>query len=247
MSSEQESNPELEALQLELSQFRKTPLRLTGSEIEAELSELIKKSSKGRSLLLAFVGMPGAGKSKVIEKTARHFKVEATHVRDLAVDNPAIRKVEKEFYRISELVPGIEKDFLDLAFRKKNSQYLIDGFPRTLFQALELFRRCVEKNIHVRLVEIRLQDDREVFQSFYRQSQRATYRVKKGILFGQAEDEENIRIVAKIRRTLELDLYVIEVLRTLGAEIVTIDGTNGPSKMFSQLKEKLGLTQSSTD
>ena len=241
MSSEQESNPELEALQAELSLFRRTPFELTGSEVEETIRDLVKKSANGKAVAFAFVGMAGAGKSKVIEKIARHFDVEPTHVRDLAVDNPAIRKIEKEFYRISELVPGIEKDYLDLAFRKKSPYYVVDGFPRTLLQAVELYRRAVEKKIRIQLVEIRLQDDREVFQSFYRQTQRATHRIKKGLLFGQAEEEETARIMAKIRRTIELDLYVIELLRAVGADIITIDGTHGPSKMFNQLKILLGL------
>jgi len=247
VSSEQESNPEIEVLQEELNQFRQAGFRLAGNDIEVNLKELIGKTPNTKSTAVIFVGIPGSGKSKLLEKISRHFKVQSCHVRDLAVKNPKIRKIEKEFYRLGEIIPGIEKDFLNFAFEKKSPYYLLDGFPRTLFQAVELYRYCADKKIGVKIIEIRLQDGREVFQSYYRQSQRATYRVKKGVLFGQAQEEENQRIVAKIRVALELDLYVIETLRALGAIIITLDASKGPSKMFTEFKEKLGLSIASTD
>lgn len=245
MSAEVESNPDIEALQAELNHFRATSFKLAGSEIETSLAELIRKTTDGRNQVFAFVGVPGGGKSKLIEKIARHFNVKPCHVRDIAAQNPAIRKLEKEFYKISEIIPGIERDFLNFAFKSSSPVYLLDGFPRSLYQAVELYRYAHQKKCKLTIVEPRLQEGREIFQSYYRQTQRAAFRVKKGLLFGQAEEDERARIVSKIKRALELDLYVIETLRTLGANIINLDASNGPSKMFNQFKEKLGIV--STD
>jgi adenylate kinase family enzyme len=236
---QQESNPVVEALQAELDKFRNSPFQLTGSDFEKDLGELVKQSKKNKPILFSFLGIPGAGKSKLIEKLSRLYNVPPIHVRDLAVVSPEWRKLEKEYYQKSEIIPGVERDFLNLVFKDRTPYLLVDGFPRSVFQALELYKSAVQKKYRVIILETRLTDGKEVYQSYYRQTTRANFRVKKGLLFGQALDIEEERILSKIRRALDLDLFVIETLRHLGAEMLVLDASPGPSKMFNQFKEAL--------
>jgi adenylate kinase family enzyme len=240
-------NPRVEALQGALQRFRGKSPELPDQKIWEELQGLVAMASgkNGGRGIIAFLGIPGSGKSKVIEKVARVMEAPVAHVRELVRVSPELRKREEEFYRKGELIPGIEKEFLEFVFKNRARTVLVDGFPRSLFQALELYRRAVKEKRSVTIVETRLQDGREVFQSFHRQENRAAHREKKGLLFGMAAEREQERILKKISRAIELDLYVIEVLRLAGARIVQLDATQGPSKMLKQFKEAMGLANKS--
>lgn len=239
-----ERNPDVEALQSVLNSFRNSPLALPEKRILDELHELVNQNTKQADEtdreLFSFLGIPGAGKSKVIEKISRYLNAPVFHVRELVKVNPAIKKDEERYYRSGELLPGIENDFLNLIFKSKAENLLVDGFPRSLFQVLELYRRAVKAKLPITIVEIRLQEGREVFQSYFRQNNRASHRERKGLLFGSALETEHDRIMRKIQCALELDLYVIEVLRKVGAEIIQLDATNGPSKMVRQFRMEIG-------
>jgi len=241
--SPQERNPVVEALQEELNTFRSSSFQLEGNEIENELRGLIRKSDRGKRQLFVFLGIPGSGKTKLIERIARLLKTSPFHVRNLVKVKPELRKLESEYYARGEIIPGIENDFLEAVFNSRSKNILVDGFPRTVFQALALYRAAVQNHCEVTIIETRLAEGKEVFQSFYRQQNRAAHRVKKGLLFGQAEENEQSRIIAKIRRSLDLDLYVIETLRLLDAEILTLDATRGPSKMTLEFKDYLGVSE----
>src|SRR5262249_39375755 len=138
------------------------------------------------------------------------------------------------------LMPGIEEKFLDCAFSEAQDVILIDGFPRSIYQSLMLYRRAKGEKVTVTIVETCLERDREVFQSYYRQMNRASHRERKGYLFGSALETEQQRIIAKIKRSIDLDLYVLDVLRRFGADILQLDATQGPSKMLKQFRAEFG-------
>lgn len=241
MNSRVDRNPELETLQDGLTKFRMTPFRLSGSDIELRIRNQILGIDVYESIALCFLGIPGAGKSKLLEKVSKHYEVKPIHVKDLIELNPSIMETGAELYHQGEIIPGIEKGFLELAFAKRQNTYLIDGFPRTLFQALELYRAANERRTRIKLIETRMQIDREVFQSYYRQTQKVLHLIHKGELSKEEAKVDEARIKSKIRRTLELDLYVIETLRALGADVISVDGTPGDSKMYREFKSKMGI------
>jgi len=244
---ESERNPEVEALQQALDTFRESPLELPPEEILGELRSLIDQTSTFDKEVISFLGIPGAGKSKLIEKVSRLLNAPVFHVRELVRIKPEIKKSEEKFYRNGELLPGIEDEFLNLVFKSKHENILVDGFPRSLFQALELYRRAKKAGRSVTIVEIQLQSGREVFQSYHRQLNRAAHRERKGLLFGSALETEEERIMKKIQRALDLDLYVIEVLRHAGAEILQVDAKDGPSKMLKQFKALTGIEDTQSE
>ncbi len=241
-----ERNPEVEALQAALNDYRKRAFELPDPEVASELGSFIYNNqllaATSEREILAFLGIPGSGKSKLIEKVSRRLSAPVFHVRDLVKVRADIKKDEERYYRSGELLPGIEEEFLNLVFNAPEDVLLIDGFPRSILQSLMLYKRATQQKVSVTIVETCLEPGREVFQSYYRQMNQASHRERKGLLFGSALEIEHGRMLKKIQRALDLDLYVIDVLRRFGADILQLDATQGPSKMLKQLRLEIGDT-----
>ena len=94
------------------------------------------------------MGAPGSGKGTISSKIVNDFKLQYLSVGDLLRDHIAKRsevgQEAERYIKEGKLVPDLVVNKLvlqELALNFSNQSFLMDGYPRTLAQATELWAR----------------------------------------------------------------------------------------------------------
>ena len=209
-------------------------------------------SSGARFLVL---GKQGAGKGTQAERIARHYRVPHISTGDMfraaaAADTPFGRQA-KDYMGRGELVPdevviGVVAERLAQGDAVENG-FVLDGFPRTRFQAEELQRLLAPTGLDGAIdidvptdVELRRLSGRRVCRTcganyHVDKPQKVDWRCDKD--GGEVVQREDDRPEAISRR---LELYeretgpLIEYYDSLGV-LLPIDGLGTPEEVFSRI------------
>jgi adenylate kinase len=178
------------------------------------------------------IAPPGAGKGTQGERIADHYGVRHISTGDLlreqvSKDSDLGRKV-KQFVQSGELVPDevileIIREAIEEASHTERRGYVLDGIPRTIQQARDLYLLARELDMTANAaLHLRVSDAEIVRRLLSRASAQ-----------GRADDTEDV-----IRRRLEIYREVTEPILAWYAErqiLVTVDGEGATQKVTRKI------------
>ena len=215
-----------------------------------------------RTLRLILLGSPGAGKGTQAAKIAEKYNIPHISTGDIFRKNikkgTAFGKIAQEYMNKGELVP--DNLVLEIAEKRLIEEdckhgFLLDGFPRTVFQAERLDKFLDERNLSIdKVLDIRVEKKELIIRLIGRRVCRncgASYHVinmppkKEGIcdvcgeeLYQRADDTEATvenRIEVYNAQTMPLIEYYEKA-----KNIVHIDGAIGLENVFKDIVSVLG-------
>ena len=183
---------------------------------------------------LLLIGAPGAGKGTQAVKLAESFGIPAISTGDIFRDNvkneTELGKLAKSFMDRGEYVPDsvtndLVRDRLSQADAKAG--FLLDGYPRTADQVVELDGMLAAENSQLEAVVLLTADTDEVVRRL----------LNRAIEQGRADDTE-----AVIRRRLEVYEEQTAPLVNSYAErnlVVTVDGLGAVDEVTARIMAAL--------
>jgi adenylate kinase len=179
---------------------------------------------------LLLIGAPGAGKGTQAVKLAETFGIPAISTGDIFRDNvkneTALGKLAKSFMDRGEYVPDsvtndLVRDRLTQADAK--SGFLLDGYPRTADQVVELDSMLTDAGTALDAVVLLTADTDEVVRRL----------LNRAIEQGRADDTEDV-----IRRRLEVyEEQTAPLVNTYSARnlVVTVDGLGAVDEVTGRI------------
>jgi adenylate kinase len=176
------------------------------------------------------IGAPGAGKGTQAVKLAETFGIPAISTGDIFRDNvkneTALGKLAKSFMDRGEYVPDsvtndLVRDRLTQADAK--SGFLLDGYPRTADQVVELDSMLTDAGTALDAVVLLTADTDEVVRRL----------LNRAIEQGRADDTEDV-----IRRRLEVyEEQTAPLVNTYSARnlVVTVDGLGAVDEVTGRI------------
>ena len=183
---------------------------------------------------LLLIGAPGAGKGTQAVKLAESFGIPAISTGDIFRDNvkneTELGKLAKSFMDRGEYVPDsvtndLVRDRLSQADAKTG--FLLDGYPRTADQVVELDGMLAAGNTQLEAVVLLTADTDEVVRRL----------LNRAIEQGRADDTEGV-----IRRRLEVYEEQTAPLVNSYAErnlVVTVDGLGAVDEVTARIMAAL--------
>jgi adenylate kinase family enzyme len=192
--------------------------------------------------VLCVLGIPGGGKSVLLDKLAKATECPVLHMRDFLLSKGVQQDDVQRASREGRLTSGFDEAFLDEVRARLNSEVgnfvFLDGFPRSPAQAELLHETATQHNWVLEALWLELAPGREAAQSFERQIARAASRAKGGTV----SSEEVTRALAKTARSITHDIPSLAVLQNLGVPVHRLDSTRGTPKLFREVRDVLGIS-----
>jgi len=189
---------------------------------------------------LLLIGAPGAGKGTQAVKLAETFGIPAISTGDIFRDNvkneTALGKLAKSFMDRGEYVPdSVTNDLVRDRLTQADAQpgFLLDGYPRTADQVVELDGMLTDAGTALDAVVLLTADTDEVVRRL----------LNRAIEQGRADDTEDV-----IRRRLEVyEEQTAPLVNTYSARnlVVTVDGLGAVDEVTGRILaalEQRGIT-----
>jgi len=181
-------------------------------------------------LTLLILGGPGSGKGTQCEKIVNEFKYihisTGDLVREEVKNNTPLGTQFVKYSSKGELVPFelIVNILIKAILKRKGTNFLIDGFPRTMEQALYLEKNMKEISI---ILNISAKEETLI--------QRMTNR---GKITGRKDDLDENAIKNRIREFLERSFPVIEFYEKYGI-VKKVNSELDVNSVYHQVRESL--------
>lgn len=204
---------------------------------------------------IILLGAPGAGKGTQASKIAEKYKLLHISTGDIFRANikggTEIGKLAKSYIDAGKLVPDevtcdIVKD--RLTWDDAKSGYMLDGFPRNLFQAQELDKFanidvCLNIDVDTALLMDRICGRRvcSCGESYHISTLggRTTCAKCGGELYQRADDNPET-VGARLETYFSQTAPLIDYYKSQGKLITVTSGEGSPDEVFAQICEKFG-------
>ncbi len=204
------------------------------------------------------LGAPGAGKGTQAKLIEERFGLVHVSTGDIFRANikggTPIGKLAKSYIDAGKLVPDevtcdIVKDRLQKDDMK--SGYILDGFPRNLFQAEELDKfatidLCINIDVDVALLMDRICGRRmcSCGESYHVSTLGGATTCKKcGKPLYQREDDNPETVKKRLDTYFAETAPLIEYYKKQGKLFTVVSGKEPPSKVFAEIEAKLGKAE----
>jgi adenylate kinase len=220
--------------------FSKEQVGDEGAPRPSHVVELRSPDSDARTMRLVLMGPPGAGKSTQARCVAKHFKIPAISTGDLLRANVSegtpLGVENKRFMDAGEYLPD---DVTNLMVRNRLDEpdarrgFLLDGYPRTLAQLVELDRMIAATGHRLDAAVALMLEEDEIVRRLLQRAE----------LERRADDTEDV-----IRRRhevyVEQTVPLIEVYRDRGI-LVEVDGSGEADEITGRILDALDVVAES--
>ena len=213
-----------------------------------------KNYVKGRVMNIILLGAPGAGKGTQASKIAQKYNLIHISTGDIFRANikggTPIGKVAKSYIDAGKLVPDeVTCDIVKDRLSKDDIQtgYMLDGFPRNVFQATELDKfakidLCVNIDVDLNLLQDRICGRRVCAcgESYHVNTLNgATTCAKCGGELYQRADDNAETVKARLDTYQNQTAPLIEYYSKQGKLINIVCGTKTPNEVFELIAAEL--------